>query len=93
MGADPTEPPHTTDLSTHLRSVVVSPKDKTQKGLMYSMKYCGCDKDHIGERARTVGVRFKEHTDGNIPSWLSQNTCITDHTYTLADESVCERRQ
>ena len=38
---------------------------------------CGeCDTEYIGEIARTLGVRFKEHTS------------ITVHKYTLADVKI-----
>ena len=49
-------------------SLLVNPKDKTQKekqcGVVYSVKCGGCEKEYIGETPKILGVRFKEHTDG-----------------------------
>ena len=33
-----------------------------------------CEKEYIGETSRTLGVRFKEDTDGKHP-----NSAITEH--------------
>ena len=55
---------------------------------------CGvCEKEYIGNIARTVGVRFKEHTDGKHPSSaVMEHTYITGHTYTLADMKVLVKK-
>ena len=53
------------------------------------MKCGGCEKEYIGERARTHGVRFKEDTDGKHPnSAIMEHISITGHKYTLTDVKV-----
>ena len=53
---------------------------------MILMHICICD------IARTLGERFKEHTDGNHPiSAVTEHTSITGHKYTLADVIVLVR--
>ena len=46
--------------------------------VVYSVKCGGCEKEYIGETVpcRTLGVRFKEHTDSKHPNSAitSQNT-------------------
>ena len=48
-----------------LRSILVHPKDKTDKtmtcGAIYHAKCNDCDKEYIGESARTFETRWKEH--------------------------------
>ena len=66
--SDPTESPHITNLSL---------KDKTQKAKQCRLVYSVKCKEYIGETGRTLGVRFKEHTDGKHPS-----SAITEHTST-----------
>ena len=60
-----------------LRSQLVKPKDKPDKlkkcGVIYSVKCDVCNKEYIGETARTLGVRYKEHTDGR------HDSAIQDH--------------
>ena len=57
-----------------------------------SVKCGGCEKEYIGETARTLGVRFKEHTDGKHPnSAVTAHTSTTGHKYSLADVKVLVR--
>ena len=50
------------------------------------MKCGGCE-ECIGETARTLGVRIKEHIDGKHP-----NSAITEHTLTDVKVLVQEDR-
>ena len=53
------------------------------------MKYGGCEKEYIGETARTLGVRFKEHTNGkHNNSTITEHTSITGHKYAMTDVKV-----
>ena len=52
-----------------------------------------CEKEYIGETSRTLGVRFKEDTDGKHPySGITEHTSSADHKYTLADAKVLTRK-
>ena len=61
-----------------LRSMLVRPKDKSVKekqcGVVYSIKCDSCPATYIGETARPLGTRFKEHTDGKHP-----NSAVWEH--------------
>ena len=81
-----------------LRSLLVRPKDKSEKekqcGLVYSIKCKSCEKEYIGETARSLGTRFKEHTDGKHPnSAVNEHTQDTGHLYTLQDVKVLKREE
>ena len=60
-----------------LRSQLVNPKDKPDKlkkcGIIYCVKCDVCDAEYIGETARTLGIRYKEHTDGK------HDSAVQDH--------------
>ena len=62
----------------NLRSFIVKPKDSCEKmkkcGVVYSVKCGTCEKEYIGETARALGTRMKEHTDGK-----HQSSAITEH--------------
>ena len=78
-----------------LMSLLVSHKDKTQKekqcGVVYCMK-CGECAEYIGKTARTLGMRFKEHTEGKHPNpAITEHTSNTGHKYTLAYVKVLVR--
>ena len=46
------------------------------------MKCGGCENEYIGETARTLGVRFREHTDGKHPNFsITEHPSITGHKY------------
>ena len=66
---------------------MVSTKDRTWKekqcGVVYSVKCGGCEKEYIGEIARTLGVRFKNTPMANIPTLPSHNTPPPQATSTL----------
>ena len=48
--------------------------DVKKCGVVYSVKCGTCDKEYIGETARALGTRLKEHTDGK-----HQSSAITEH--------------
>ena len=56
------------------------------------MRCGGCEKEYTGETARTLGVKFNEHTDGKYPnSVTTEHTCTTGHKYTLTAVKVLVR--
>ena len=54
-----------------LRSLLVHPKDRTAKaakcGVVYDIQCPECDQHYIGETARTLGTRMKEHLSCRQP--------------------------
>ena len=60
---------------------------------MYSVKCCGCEKEYFGETARTLEVKFKEHTDGKQLNYVITERTLdsTGHKYTLADVKLLVR--
>ena len=75
---------------------VVKPKDKSEKtkecGLVYSLSCENCPASYVGETARSLGTRFKEHTDGKHPSsavW--EHIDSTGHQYTLEKARILTR--
>ena len=63
-----------------IRQQLVRPKDKLDKnkkcGTIYQVDCEQCEATYIGETARALGTRIKEHVSGNT------NSAITDHTQT-----------
>ena len=79
-----------------LRSLLVRPKDKTPKekqcGLVYSFTCKECQNEYIGETARTLGTRFKEHTDGKHPnSAIQEHIAKTGHQATIEDIKIISK--
>ena len=73
-----------------IRSLFVSPKDKSKKekqcGVIYTVTCSECDQEYIAETTRMLGTRFQEHTDGKHPnSTIAEHTSFSDHHYTLDD--------
>ena len=74
-----------------IKSLLVSPKEK-QCVVLYSVKYCECDQEYIGDTARMLGTRFQEHTDGKLPnSTIVEHTLSTGHRYTLDNTKILIR--
>ena len=76
-----------------IRSLLVRPKDKSEKtkqcGLVYSMTCDNCPAEYVGETARTLGTRYGEHTDGKHPqSAIQGHMENTGHTYSLDNVKV-----
>ena len=81
-----------------IRSLLVNPKDKPQKekqcGVVYSMKCVQCGKLYIGETARSLGARFKEHTDGKHPSSaVTEHMSATGHWFTMDSTKVVSKEE
>ena len=80
-----------------IKDELVAPKDKdhiTKKsGIIYRLK-CDrleCDEEYIGETARTIGERFKEHL--KAPSPIYDHSNITGHSTTLNKFSIVGREE
>ena len=80
-----------------LKDELVAPKDKdhiTKKsGIIYRFE-CDrleCDEEYIGETARTIGERFKEHL--KAPSPICDHSNTTGHTTTLENFSIGGREE
>ena len=58
---------------------------------MYSVTCGGCEKEYIGGGARTLRVRFKEHTDSKHPNSLYHHRTHLPHRPYLADVKVLVR--
>ena len=79
-----------------LRSLLVRPKDKTPKekqcGLIYSFTCKECETEYIGETARSLGTRFKEHTDGKHPnSDIQEHITNTGHQVSINDIEIVSK--
>ena len=80
-----------------LKDELVAPKDKehmtNKSGIIYRFK-CDrleCDEEDIGETARTLGHRFKEHL--KAPSPIYDHTNTTGHTTNINNFSIVGREE
>ena len=80
-----------------LNDELVAPKDKddmiNKSGIIYRFK-CNrldCDKEYIGETARTFGERFKEHL--KTPSPIHDHSNTTGHTTNINNFSIVGREE
>ena len=66
-----------------LRSLLVKPKDKPDKnskcGVVYQVSCGDCHHNYVGETARALGTRIKEHTDGNCFSAVNDHLSYNSH--------------
>ena len=90
-----TIPSHHKPFNT-IGSLLVSLKEKSNKekqcSVVYSYKCSEWDKEYIGETARTVSTRFREHTDEKHPGFaIAEHTTSTIHCYTLDDIKILVR--
>ena len=81
-----------------LRSLLVQPKDKTENskkcGVVYNLTCDQCPKSYVGETARALGTRFKEHTDGKHPnSAVWEHIAASGHSYSLDKVKVLAREE
>lgn len=81
-----------------LRSQLVNPKDKPDKlkkcGIIYCVKCDVCDAEYIGETARTLGIRYKEHIDGKHDSAVRDHLNQSPgHKTTAENVSVLAREE
>ena len=82
--------------TTTLRQLLVKPKDQTPKekqcSVIYNIQCNSCQAEYIGETARTLGKRFKEHSDPrHINSAVVEHTATTGHSFSLDDVKVIGR--
>ena len=79
-----------------IRSLLVKPKDKTPKesqcGTVYHIKCRDCDAHYIGETARNLSTRFKEHTARKgINSAVKDHLDSTGHKCCMEDIKILDR--
>ena len=80
-----------------LKDELVAPKDKdhitNKSGIIYRFKCdrLGCDEEYIGETARTLGERLKEHL--KAPSPIYDHSNITGHTTNINNFSIVGREE
>ena len=77
---------------------MVKPNDKSEKdqqcGLVHSVKCGSCDREYIGETAKALGTRFKEHMDGNHPtSAVHEHTSSMGHKFTMDNIKILVREE
>ena len=77
-----------------LKSLFVSPRDKSKKEKQCGVVYSERDQEYIGETSRMVGTRFQELTDRKHPnSAIMEYTSSTSHRYTLDDTKILVREE
>ena len=66
------------------RQALVASKDKLssdeKQGVIYSVRYQGCDGEYIGKTERKLSTRMREHK-GNEKSAPSTHNLSTGHTF------------
>ena len=80
-----------------LKCLLIRSKDETQtekqRGLVYNIKCNGYEIEYNEETARTLVVRFKEHTvDMHPNSTITKHTSTMGHKYTLANKTVLVKK-
>ena len=82
-----------------LRSMLVKPKDKSllsdKCGVIYQVSCSanGCDDFYIGETARSMGTRFKDHTGRDRESAVLAHVRNTGHSISLEDVNILVQNQ
>ena len=75
-----------------LRTMLVHPKDRTpnsQKcGVVYHLKCSDCDSTYIGETARALDARFKEHSSIKRSALTAVGEHCKEHQHSLTWENV-----
>ena len=79
-----------------IRSLLVKPKDKTPKesqcGLIYHINCHDCEASYIGETARNLGTRFKEHTSRKgINSAVKEHIETSGHKCHMEDIKILDK--
>ena len=76
------------------RSILVHPKDKIDKtmtcGAIYHAKCNDCDKEYIGESARTSETWWKEHKKGETPT-IFQHCRDSGHHMAIENVTILEK--
>ena len=81
-----------------LRSLLVHPKHNTDKaakcGVVYDIQCPDCNQHGIGERARPLGTRIKEHISCRQPlSAISEHKLNTGHQCSIRDINILYREE
>ena len=76
--------------------MLVKPKDKTKKenqcGVVYHIQCQDCVKDYIGETGRSLGTRFKEHTNRQgVNSAVKEHLSNTGHKCTIDNVKILSK--
>ena len=72
----------------------MNPKDKTETakkcGVVYKISCPECDHSYVGETARTMGQRLKEHlkTQGTITSAIGEHISQTGHPISIENVKI-----
>jgi hypothetical protein len=79
-----------------LRSLLVHPKDKTLKqqqcGVVYHIKCGSCEAEYVGETARSLDIRYKEHTSRkSTNSAVKEHLETTGHNCSLVDVKILDK--
>ena len=78
-----------------IKDLLMTPKDKdpitNKSGVIYRFKCCvdGCEEEYIGESARTIAERFKEHQ--KAPSPIHDHCNISGHKADINNCSIIGR--
>ena len=80
-----------------LRSILVKPKDKSNTAqicnCVYNITCKDCQKHYIGETARTMEVRFKEHLNPKRDSAIQDHIAATGHNFDFSDIKIVGREE
>ena len=81
-----------------LRSLLVHPKYRTAKaakcGVVYDIQCPECNRHYIGETARTLGTRIKEHLSCCQPlSAISEHKLNTGHQCAMKDVKILDHEE
>ena len=78
-----------------LSSLLIHPKDRTSKcAAVYDIQCPKCDQHCIGEIARTLGTRIKEHLSCHQPlSAISEHKLNTGHQCSMKDIKILHHEE
>lgn len=76
-----------------IRSQLVKPKDRTatekQCGVVYHIKCNDCDNTYVGETARSLGTRMKEHQSRSVNNSAVKEHCHNaGHSFTMENVKI-----
>ena len=74
---------------------MVHPKDRTAKcGVVYDIQCPECDQHYVGETARTLGTRIKEHLScrQRLPA-ISEHKLSTGHQCSMKDIKILDHEE
>ena len=77
--------------------MLVKPKDPSpisdKCGVVYNIQCNACDDSYIGETARSLGTRLKDHTGKDKESSILSHIKKTGHSISLEDVSILVQNQ